>query len=250
MIGISQLAFNENGDLAKFCAKYQPDYIEVVPSRMEQIDPLLKSVTGSDSLPKLRSAQSLLFGVEENIFTGKKEADAILEKLSAVIDLLAPLGVEKYVFGSPKNRHRTDSAWADKAESYFFGSINELCGGHDVKFCIEHVPKSYGSNYLTTVSEVVNFLKRNSWKNISLNLDLGNFIEEGEGIEEISYSLDYVGHVQLSSFGLGSIRENRLHGAIAQIFQGKGFDLTLEMLNGDLQTVSDSWEYLCDTFNI
>lgn len=250
MIGISQLAFTESSDLVEFCDKYQPDYIEVVPSRLEQIDPRSIGVNKFNRIPKLRSAQSLLFGVEENIFSERREADAVIAKISSVFDLLIPLGVEKYIFGSPKNRFLTISTWAERAEDYFFCSINEVCGAKGIKFCIEHVPKSYGSNYLTTVSEVVNILERNNWENIYLNLDLGNFIEEGGGVKEIADALNYVGHVQLSSFGLGAIRENRLHYEIAQLIQGRGFDVTLELLNCDLQTISRSWDYLRETFNL
>ena len=79
-----------------------------------------------------------------------------------------------------------------------FRKIGDICSRRDMYFCIENNSKSYGCNWLNTVSECIEFVKLVNHPHIRINLDTGSCFMENEVPNISKDDLQYIQHVQIS----------------------------------------------------
>lgn len=125
----------------------------------------------------LVSMQSLLFGVAGAALFGETDAQALFERgMNRAVDLAGRFGIPNLVFGSPTQRQIPPTlprqvAW-DQAVMVFrrLGDRAQQAG---TVIAMEANPVAYGTNFLNTLDEVLDFVAQVGHPAIGLNLDLG-----------------------------------------------------------------------------
>jgi sugar phosphate isomerase/epimerase len=141
----------------------------------------------------ISSFQSILYNTDIRIY---EDPDAFVSHYRKVAKLCSTHGVRSVVFGSPNQRHV--STGVDIVP--YFKTIADISREYSVAFCIEPNSKKYGCTWLTTVSEVVDFLQKVDESDvIKLNLDTGNYIMEDDTFVFDADSVKYIGNVQVSN---------------------------------------------------
>ena len=112
--------------------------------------------------------------------------------------LLKEKGTTLIVFGSTKQRIYNGEEIHD-----LFTKIGDLCRSYNIVFCLENNSSLYGCNWMTTIQEVLQFVKIVNHPYVKANLDMGSMIMENEQYHFIQDDLAYIGHVQISFPNLG-----------------------------------------------
>ncbi len=165
--------------------------------------------------------QALLFGTSGlNLFGPPEVQDAMLKHLAAVCRIAAGLGAKKLVFGSPKNRDRSELGDDDTmavATSFLrqLGSRAQACG---VLICLEPNPTAYGANFMTTSADTANVVRRVGHPAIRMQLDTGALTMNGESPTAVLQDCaDLIGHVHASEPQLVPLGDGATdHGQMAQ----------------------------------
>lgn len=168
-----------------------------------------KTLKIRDSLKKFDlevcSIQSIFFN--SNIYS-LDETESILNHLEKIIVISKTLDFDRVVFGSPKLRKVKNF----KSIENLFKKIDELFDKHNMIFLIEPNSKYYGGDFFFSLSEVVNFIKKNEYKRIRTMVDTHNsFLENLNPIEEIIKYFEYVEHIHISEKGLSPIKDVTFH---------------------------------------
>lgn len=132
----------------------------------------------------LVSMQSLLFGVSgAALFEGGQARGAFVAGMHRAIALAAQYGIANLVFGSPLQRRVPEHmAMADAlAEAVeVFRKLGDAAVQAGTRIAIEANPASYGTNFLTTLDEVLDFVALADHPAIVPHLDLGAMHMNGE----------------------------------------------------------------------
>jgi len=148
------------------------------------------------------SMQSLLFGVKgAGLFDGTDARRLFEQGMARAIELAGRLGIPNLVFGSPTQRRipeglAREQAWAQAVE--VFTQLGDLAIAAGVRISIESNPVSYGTNFLTTLAQVRDFVTLVNHPAILLVLDLGamhenrDFDTVQESIADIGGQLNHV----------------------------------------------------------
>lgn len=148
----------------------------------------------------LISLQSLLFGIprEMALFEGEAKRQELKQTLREVIDFAAQIGVKNLVFGSPKQRIILN--WEEQdAGIQLFKEIGDYAYSNGVVLAVEPNAAVYGTNFVNTLEEAIDFIEKVQSKGVALNFDLGTFILEEETIENFKRSYPYIHHVHMSA---------------------------------------------------
>lgn len=210
---ISNLAWNNNERFAVYELLQQNNikYIEIALSkfstktRNENIKIYLdyKSEWESYGLTAV-SMQSLHFGVKNSyLFGTDKQRNNLLEATKKAISTAASLEIQNLVFGSPKLRIIPERGDVSKAVN-FFTKLNKFAQLKNCYLNLEANSKQYGTNFLTTTQEVIQYIYNHQWSNIGINLDIGTMILENENIEELMPYFQSIRHIHLSIPYLGA----------------------------------------------
>jgi hypothetical protein len=189
-LSVSNMAWKhqDTKDVLSILRKFRIGRVEVAPT----------IVAGDWDTPfeypyPISSFQSILYNTGICIY---EDPDAFVSHYRKVAKLCSTHGVHSVVFGSPNQRHV--SAGVDIVP--YFKTIADISREYSVSFCIEPNSKKYGCTWLTTVSEVVDFLKKVGDPDvIKLNLDTGNYIMENDTFVFDAESVKYIGNVQVSN---------------------------------------------------
>lgn len=133
---------------------------------------------------RLVSMQSILFAVEgAEVFGDHSAQDRFRNGMQQAIDLAGRCGIPNLVFGSPAQRRipagrAPGEAVAEAVDT--FRSIGERAATSGVVIAIEANPAVYGTNFLNTLNEAVDFVLEVSHPAIRLVLDLGAQAMNGE----------------------------------------------------------------------
>ncbi|MDD4156732.1 MAG: sugar phosphate isomerase/epimerase [Candidatus Cloacimonetes bacterium] len=146
--------------------------------------------------------QALLFGNQGfNIFGDDKTQLAMLNHLDAVCRIANRLGLNRLVFGSPKNRDcsgLSDEATIDIAKN-FFTKLGDIALKYKVIFCLEPNPVAYGANFMTNGNDTYKIVKAINHPSIKMQLDTGAILMNKESIYEIiSLAYSEIGHIHIS----------------------------------------------------
>jgi len=156
------------------------------------------------------SIQSIWYGIEQNLFRSKKSRDFLTEYTFKVIDFAESIACKNIVFGNPKQRNGFKPE-LEKIVFDFFIKLADYAKEKDIIIALEPNPKIYGTNFLNTTQETVEFLEELGHSNLKLNLDLGTMIENNETIEFMISRVNLINHIHISEPYLGSIQKRELH---------------------------------------
>ncbi len=231
--------------------------LEIAPTRVISDDPyehldearaFAKRVEGEFGL-ELCSMQSIWRGRDENIFD-PEGARELLDYTDKACKFAKASGIRNLVFGCPKNRIKPDGSSPEDAIP-FITSCGQLAHASEATFAIEANPDIYGTNFLNTTAEALEFLENMPDRTgISLNLDIGTMLQEDEGADVALAAMPFVSHVHISEPHLAPVKPHPLHREIRRVLEDSGYDgfVSLEMGTADLSTVKSALEYMADTF--
>ena len=243
-ISISNIAWekDEEPQIAELLRRLGVTAVDVAPSKYFQN---MSSASDSD-IRKVRNwweergisiygMQSLLYGTKGlNVFGDRESQERLLAQLGQVCRIAEGLGAKRLVFGSPKNRDRTGLTDSDAHDIAlrFFSRLGDIAQSHGVVITLEPNPVCYGTNWITTTKEAHDFVKELGNPGISMQLDTGTVITNGEDTAEFSEVEGAVGHVHLSEpkllpLCLAPEEHNDVFRAAADIAPGT---VTIEML--------------------
>lgn len=151
------------------------------------------------------SMQSLLYGVEGALLFGNEdEQQRFKTGLMAAIQLAERIAIPNLVMGCPRNRIIPPDMDDAAAIANAIGAFYEL-GDHarraGVKLALEPNPAEYGTNFLNTMLQTIDFAEQVDHEAVTVNFDIGALYMTGE-IEDADQLLDKaasrISHVHIS----------------------------------------------------
>ena len=125
----------------------------------------------------LVSMQSLLFGVSGAALFGDGAArTAFIQGMSRAIDMAGRFGIPNLVFGSPMQRRIPEDMGHKEAFQHaveVFHRLAERAVSAGTVISVETNPSAYGTNFLTTLDETIDFIAQVAHPAVALILDLG-----------------------------------------------------------------------------
>lgn len=132
----------------------------------------------------LVSMQSLLFGVPgAGLFDGAEARANLARGMARAITLAERFGIPNLVFGSPSQRRLPEGLEMNKAldqATEVFRSFADAAMNAGTKIAIEANPAAYGTNFLNTLDEAVDFVARVDHTALVSILDLGAMHMNGD----------------------------------------------------------------------
>ena len=195
--------------------------------------------TIKDSSLNLYSLQSIHYGIPYNLFLDSDNYISLLDHTKNIIKLAKSNNIKILVFGSPKNRYRSDISdnSVDSIFINFFRELDNYCYSieWDGYICIENNSKQYKCNYLNSIGEVANIVRQIDASHIKMMIDLGNIIMENDNLELIYNYKDIIKHIHISCPNMGTdiFHYRRQISILKNICIDIGYNqvITLEALN-------------------
>ena len=192
---------------------------------------------------KVVSMQSVLNGMEANIFGTEKENRLLVQYMKRAIDFAVAVKCRNIVFGCPLNRNIPggyDLALAGKVSVNFFSELTMYAAQRGTCIAIEANPAIYKTNFINYTSqafELVRYISKEVGKNasraIKVNLDLGAILANGENIYELltEKNIPLINHVHYSEPNLKMLRQREEHKEIKRILDENGYEnyISVEM---------------------
>jgi sugar phosphate isomerase/epimerase len=232
-ISISNIAWEpeHDEDVARLLSTYGVDAIDVAPGKYFP----RPTATSASDIARVKDAwaqrgititgmQALLFGTTGlNVFAPSEVQDAMVEHLAAMCRIGAGLGATRLVFGSPKNRDRSNLSDSEalRVAVPFFKRLGDIAASHGATICLEANPVSYGANFMTTTDETAHVVGEVDHPAIKMQFDTGAVALNGENaLSLLERYADLVGHVHISEPNLVPIGECATnHAEIANAFR-------------------------------
>ncbi len=195
-LSISNIAWDTSidNDVADLLQHRNVHNIDIAPGKYffdfkKLSDPEIKAVKKwwSDRNITICGMQSLLYGTQcLNIFN-KNCQKSMLEHLKRVCHIGGVLNANKLVFGSPRNRDLSIVApeLAEDIALNFFNRLGDIAISEGVVICLEANPTCYGTNWITTTLEALEFVTKLNHRGIGVQLDLGTVYTNNESLEEL-----------------------------------------------------------------
>ena len=195
--------------------------------------------------------QSIWFGITERLFGSREERSFLEHYTKRTILFAEALQCRNIVFGSPKNRILSDASQRSLAID-FFREVGGFASTRDSVIAIEANPTIYGTNFLNTTREAVDFVQEVASPGVKINLDTGTIIANGEDVAEIAVFLHTIHHVHISEPYLEPVRTRGIHAQLAGILTESGFNgyVSIEMKRQDsLGPLFDVMTYIAEVFS-
>lgn len=232
--------------------------LEIAPTRIITKNPydfIVEAKKWCEAIRKdygfeIPSMQSLWFGRSERIFGTVGEREALVQYTQKAIEFAEALGCENLVFGCPHNRSIIDNGNKDIAID-FFKIIGNYAYRHHTVVAMEANPPIYGTNFINTTKDAINFVEVVNSKGFLLNLDAGTMIENGETIDVLKDKGHLINHVHISEPGLGIIKNRNLHQELCRYLAGIGYGryISIEMKKGlSVREIGNCMNYIRGIF--
>ena len=258
-VTISNIAWQPENDaeMYAFLQEKKCTGIEIAPTRIFPENPysdLNKVVNFRNELQdnyKLQvvSMQSICFGRNEAIFSSEEERNSLLEYIKHSIDFASTLGCNNLVFGSPKNRNINPNQ--EEIAMKYFSEIGKYAAEKNTVFAFEPNPVIYGTNFINTTEQALNFVKICNVEGLKINFDLGTVIYNEEDLSILENNLQWINHVHISEPYLEEIQHRSLHQELASILRKNKYDkfISIEMKGGsEIEKIKDIIQYTQDVF--
>ena len=192
---------------------------------------------------KTVSMQSVLNGVDWNIFGSDRENRSLVQYMKKAIDFAVSVKCKNIVFGCPLNRNIPDGydlAMAGKVSVSFFSELTMYAAQRGTCIAIEANPTIYNTNFINYTSQAFELVRyigkevgKNASKAIRINLDLGAILANGENIYELltEKNIPLINHVHYSEPNLKMLRQREEHREIKRILDENGYEnyISIEM---------------------
>ena len=194
------------------------------------------------------SMQSIWFGKSASIFDeeGAKElADYTVEAFEFARACRCP----SLVFGCPRQRNIPQGHTAGEADGFFARMAYEAAS-RGVRLAIEANPTLYGTNFLNTTADAAALVKRLASPGLSLNLDVGTLLANGERVRDLTGVMGLVSHVHISRPGMVPVEPDPIDREMALLLGAVGYKgfVSLEMKAAEPQVLRRSLEYVAEVF--
>lgn len=259
-LSLSNIAWDihSNDEIFRFMENHSFYGLEIAPSLMFGTSPydnqkqsriIAKNLFKKYHL-KIVSMQSLWYGKTERIFESEENQRVLLDYTKASIDLANTIECNILVFGCPKNRIINSENEYNMAYD-FFESIGEHAIKKGVFFCLEPNPVIYGTNFLNTTMEAIEFCRKLDNKGVGVNLDYGTIIYNNEAIDFSDEEMSYIKHVHLSEPMLIPIVKREEHKVLKKVLERTQYDgcVSIEMVRTENKDdIIKAGEYLKEVF--
>lgn len=267
-LSISNIAWakEEDESIYKLMRQYAYSGIEISPDRIWSNPTEIKKEAALEFRKKIErrglsivAMQSLLFKHPElTIFESEKKNRDSIVFLKKIIDLASNLGNLSIIYGSPKNRiiGKLNKTQADEIAFNTFKELGDYSFSKNINFCLEPNPKNYGTNFLNTTKEVVEFVKKVNSPGLWVNIDAGTIALNNEPVvETLITSIPYAKHLHISEPFLKEITNIELHSLIIKTAHSYKYDgyISIEMKNdlnrSNIATIKNVFNLLSPIFN-
>ena len=258
-VTISNIAWQPEHDaeMYAFLSEKKCTGIEIAPTRIFPENPysdLEKVAHFRDELQtnyglKVVSMQSICYGRNESIFSSEEERNSLMEYLKQSIDFASILGCENLVFGSPKNRNINENQ--EGIAIAYFSEIGKYAAQQNTVFAFEPNPVIYGTNFINTTNQALDFVKECNVDGLKVNFDLGTVIFNEENLSILENNLKWINHVHISEPYLEEIQKRSLHEELASILRKEKYEnyISIEMKGGsEIKKIKDIIQYTQDVF--
>ena len=258
-VTISNIAWQPENDaeMYAFLKEKKCTGIEIAPTRIFPENPYsdLNKVANfrkelqSDYGLQVVSMQSICFGRNEAIFSSEKERNSLLDYIKQSIDFASILGCNNLVFGSPKNRNINPGQ--EEIAVAYFSEIGKYAAEKNTVFAFEPNPVIYGTNFINTTNQALDFVKACNVEGLKVNFDLGTVIYNEEKLSILENNLKWINHIHISEPYLEAIQNRSLHKELASILRKEKYAnyISIEMKGGsELEKIKDIIEYTQDVF--
>lgn len=197
---------------------------------------------------EIPSLQSIWFGQDGNIFN-QEDAARLEEYTAQAFEFARAVRCPSLVFGCPRQRNCPPDHQPQEAEA-FFTRLGILAGQKGVYLALEANPPIYNTNYLNTTRQAFDLVKKLDIPGLTVNLDLGTMIQNGESLNDYLGDLKYVSHIHISEPGLAPIQPRPIHRELALLLHAVGYKgfVSLEMKAADYDTLDRCLRYLKEVF--
>jgi sugar phosphate isomerase/epimerase len=189
-------AYSQTDDILKLLKRFGITCLEIAPTKMASWDSIDNTLLTSALLKPCTytSCKSIFFNTSITLF---ENPDTFIEHYRKVASICRTLGIKTVVFGSPKQRHIGNHDIMCIVP--IFREIATISKEHNLLFCIEPNAKDYGCTWLTTISDVLQFIRIIDRDTIKLNLDTGNYLMEQDVFIFDNDTVSYIGNIQVSN---------------------------------------------------
>jgi len=239
--GVSNIAWSINNDVEvlEFLKKNSVTYLEIAPTKLHpypyenfiEINNYLKNTAKDFSV---FSIQSICFGKELNIFRSEQEMRELLSHTKKVCEFSKNINCENIVFGCPKNRNIENENNRNLGD-FFFKELDFIAKVNNVNIALEPNPVIYGTNFLNSTLDTASYIKKNKFKNIKLNFDLGTVIYNNEDLSFLIDNIEIINHIHISEPFLAPLENRDIHLQVFKMlndtFYNKGVSIEMKELD-------------------
>jgi len=243
---------------------YGIEYIEIAPTKFGEWSDLFNKPILVKEIElmqthglQLYSFQSITYKITDNIF--QKDNSSLLNHIKNVIEIALKFNVNNLVFGCPKNREIShQDILNDVIFIDFFCKLGNYIGDRNLIISIENNSKQYKCNYLNTINEVGNIVKKINHPKIKMMVDIGNCIMENDNIYDLISYKEHINHIHISMPFMKPLINYNIcsYTTFVDILRQINYDkiISLEFLNNDshsgneLVNLNSSLKHFIDLF--
>jgi len=258
---LSNIAWDVSRDEDMYRFMYDVGFcgLEIAPTRIFGNTPYENLVSARDYARRLKneyhldivSMQSIWYGRKEMIFNSREECDALLCYTRSAIEFASGIGCRNIAFGSPKNR--VISNHDDMSLAFdFFGMIADFAQEHGVVFALEPNPTIYGTNFLNTTAQALEFCRQLNKTHLKINLDFGTILHNREELNFTKEDVNLINHVHISEPNLKPIIRRPEHLKLNKILEQFDYRnyVSVEMgINENVNEILQAAHYLKEVFS-
>jgi len=259
-LAISNIAWEQASDEFMYSELSRLNFsgIEIAPTRLFTSPPYEKIQESSNYAKRLLdeyglsicSMQSIWFGITGQLFGTPCERNFLLDYSKKAILFAQALSCRNLVFGCPKNRSLPDNMTPDMAYEFFseLGDFAISCG---TTLALEANPALYGTNFINTTREAIDFVKNVNNDGFKVNLDTGTIIHNAENISAIQDYFQYINHIHLSEPSLVPLVSRSIHKEIMSMAVKCGYEgyFSIEMGKSTIENVLSIMAYVNECRN-
>lgn len=214
-LALSNFAWDEQNqhEVLEFLSKNNVNKIECIFTKFiswDNIDDkILKNYTSELLKYKITpySVQSIFY---ETNFSDFSDEIGIINHFKKIISICEKLKIKIIVFGSPKLR-KIFYGWYNSYVN-IFKEVDNLLKMTDIHLVIEPNSRFYGGDFFFSVYEIVDFIKKNNFTNVTTMIDTHNLILDGDDpIESLSENIEFISHIHISETKLQTINNFEFH---------------------------------------
>lgn len=218
------------------------------PANSKAVSKIALDIRNSSDLV-IPSMQSIWYGRQERLFGGLNEKNFLLDYTKKAIDFSAAIGCPHIVFGSPRNRVLPVNGMAQDAVN-FFSECASYASLKGIVIGIEANPVAYGTNFLNTTAQVIDFIKLINCPSLKVNLDLGAVIANNEDVNLFPDYLKYTSHIHISEPLLSPVTARPIHKMLRDAINNSDYSgwISLEMKSCPIDELFSSIEVVSNEF--